>query len=669
MDENEQSDNSLSKEESVTRIELSSTDTLFLADNRQKQINHLIRYFGSQGEVFFGINAPISYYLNEEKVVEPRIDLSEEREHSLYVQLENSSKVKSNILKIRVLEWRNSIKSLRLIYSGESNILIPEADGIEKWKELFSVELESKTGEKRIVPLEFLDFDFFVNKKIQSLADLFEKPTTGQKEIQVGYKDLISDKIVLEMYALQDAVTSIELTKKNNFPDRFIKFENVSTFFDLFQLNLELINGKKYSVEEIPDFILLTANNQFIPSFKIEELPEGDVSLKLNVKNVASNPILVQVINPYNFIEKVELSFSDSTNNEYAVQGLALYDFDYRILGKDGKELNVKAELFINGKSQGGYRKVLISDSGELPVFMESYGFKSNQLRIISRKDKNYPMVKMPIVFHILESAKQVTPEHVGNKINLLNDAFSNKFSSIGLYQPHQVKRSPSSVPANFEFYLAERDPQNQPLSEKGINRISIKNNLNWPITQQDNQFLFDQMWDPTRYINVFVSKIDGQAAGFANYPPLVGGSLSGLPTYEQGYQLNYPYMVVVDDVGITHPWDVYLLAHELGHFFGLFHSENRNSNQCISNIDFCLDTQDPLFASLPGSFALACDGKKVLPTDFLFLGGMRNSFTFDQRERMRNVLEFNPFLPKNLSNGKVDFQKGILNPSIIPVN
>ncbi|GMQ24550.1 hypothetical protein Aoki45_12320 [Algoriphagus sp. oki45] len=570
------------------------------------------------------------------------------------------------------IEESNNDASLLIESIDQVELIVKDTILIES-KLIKDVSYEVKFYSKgRVLDIDqLLSYDLYLNgvevDKFQ--IDLSE---SSKNELYVSFpkaEGLKSNAVNIVVLKLQEAIRGLNLSYLKN-PDRLIKYEESDVFSELFLVEAILIDNSRIDITNNNEFYDFYVNNTKTSDFNYTYMPDGDVEFFVKSGGIKSNLRKVFIVDPFKFIKSIELYFSDSTNNIYAVQNLALYDFDFKIIGNDGEGFPVKAELFINEIPQNQFREVLITESGELSVYVESYGKKSNLLKIISRKDKDYPVVRMPIIFHVLESSSEIGVDQVKTKIQHLNDAFSNKFSSIGLYKEYEVKRSPSSVPVNIEFYLAETGPNGQSLTEPGIHRISKRNKVSWPITLEENKFYFEELWDPAKYINVFVSEINGAAAGFANFPPLTGGSLVGLPTYSEGYQLNYPYMMVIGEDGIKHPWDVYLFAHEMGHFLGLFHSENRNNPVCNPNIDYCLDTQDPIFGSEPSSaFALDCSGKKVLPVDFLFLGGMRNSFTFDQRERMRKVLELNPFLPLNLVNSRKDsFIKGQLDHSILPI-
>lgn len=402
-------------------------------------------------------------------------------------------------------------------------------------------------------------------------------------------------------------------------------------------------------------------------TFDLNTVDEYDIYLALKTSSIIqSNTLKVKVINPVSLIKSITLSLSDSTNNLYAISGKSRYNFKYSIIGKDDTELGITSSLFLDGKKLQGFNDVLIDRVGEIPVYAEAYGIKSNVISIRSRQDIAYPKVRMPIIFHVFPNSKTVTLNQIKRTILDLNRVFDGTYLVNNSHRKHQ-----SSVSVNIEFYLAETDPMNKPLEELGINRLSKgSDQIDYPINNEEVKFLFDGMWDPTKYLNIYVSDISG-AGGFAYFPVLNDFHLTGVGTVLSDSQLYYPYVGVVTKEAITTSDDVSTLAHEIGHMLGLFHSFVSEDDEDCANLDYSLDTEDHVLDSYPNShLSIDCEDKLVLPTDFMDYKGYRNSFTFDQRERMRRVLEYNPFLPTSKNNSRTKpYTRGKLDYSVKPIN
>ena len=118
-------------------------------------------------------------------------------------------------------------------------------------------------------------------------------------------------------------------------------------------------------------------------------------------------------------------------------------------------------------------------------------------------------------------------------------------------------------------------------------------------------------------------------------------------------------------------------LAHELGHYLGLFHAFSKDSKV---ETDYCADTPDynraayeqwlntiPSFILTEAYQRNSRNGNTFTSTNTMdYFYGWLNLFTDDQRTRVRHVLEYSPLvpgpkIPSNLTRGT-----GITEPGII---
>jgi zinc-dependent metalloproteinase lipoprotein len=186
----------------------------------------------------------------------------------------------------------------------------------------------------------------------------------------------------------------------------------------------------------------------------------------------------------------------------------------------------------------------------------------------------------LPVVFHIIHSGSlpgngdNVSQARIQSQMAQLNKDFANLSNS-----PHGVAST-----SGLQFYLAQNDPNGVPLAEPGIHRVNAPSEL--PALGAAPYTIFDfnasakpgTIWDPNRYINIWVAPLDDDILGFATFP-----TLSGLPGMLGGESASNAGVVVDDQtVGSLVNQSVSCailptnagktLVHEMGHFFGLRH-------------------------------------------------------------------------------------------------
>ncbi|HEX2532721.1 MAG TPA: M43 family zinc metalloprotease, partial [Chitinophagaceae bacterium] len=258
----------------------------------------------------------------------------------------------------------------------------------------------------------------------------------------------------------------------------------------------------------------------------------------------------------------------------------------------------------------------------------------NNTLRSARVLDDN-TIITVPVVFHIVHS----NPASVPDKVILdaladLNDAFSR----AGAYSGSK------GVDTRIRFCLAKKDGDGGITT--GITRIEsfFANSLN-PLIE-DHRLKNLVQWDPARFINIwYISSMEMEvmakfqcgdwlrmkAGGYATMPP-GGGATDG---------------IVVTAFG-------QMLAHEMGHYLGLYHTfeglDCRNYD-CTVDGDKVCDTPPELTLSstctLPdnscGTDTLSGYKKDTLDIQSNFMdygnGGCANMFTRGQAQRMRAVI------------------------------
>ncbi len=299
----------------------------------------------------------------------------------------------------------------------------------------------------------------------------------------------------------------------------------------------------------------------------------------------------------------------------------------------------------------------------------------------------------LPVVFHVLYKDKNdekqyVTAQKLATIIQYVNELY--KGNIYGTSENIKVR-----------FTLADTNEVGQKLTTPGVEYVHW--NEDYPIDVID--FMSDDtkknvkyLWDPNKYINVMLFQFkeddeDGTTLGISHLPFKSAGNatLKGLERATHNHltkeNLKYPFCASINSLFIDevskryndrttyrrtrdfNPSDIVCtIAHELGHYLGLYHvfTENRNgfnSNAC-GDTDYCLDTPsynkteyDSTIKHHVGKWSIEeyndlfyrtnCQGKRFQAVNIMdYAFNDPYQFTHDQKYRMRQVLYYSPLIP-----------------------
>lgn len=250
--------------------------------------------------------------------------------------------------------------------------------------------------------------------------------------------------------------------------------------------------------------------------------------------------------------------------------------------------------------------------------------------------------VTLPIVFHIVHnggaigSGDNISATYINAQLVQLNNDFRKIFGTTG------YNTNPVGADTEVQFCAAVVDPDGNTLAEPGINRIN-RNTKGWSAppfsdTYIDETIKPQSIWDPTRYINVWVLNIGGGLLGYAQFPNM---STSSAVANTDGV------VVLYSSVGSSttpfpgaSPYDQgRTLTHELGHFFNLYHTFQGG---CSSPNDHCDDTprvSSPTFGCPVGR--TTCSGTATMIENYMDYSddGCMNIFTLNQKDRVRAAI------------------------------
>jgi Pregnancy-associated plasma protein-A/Secretion system C-terminal sorting domain len=288
------------------------------------------------------------------------------------------------------------------------------------------------------------------------------------------------------------------------------------------------------------------------------------------------------------------------------------------------------------------------------------------------------PSYRLPLVFHIvhygepLGQGTNVPASQVYSQIEVLNEDFQQRNPDFANTLP-QFRQEAGQM--DIEFYPTRDDPSGQRLAEPGIHRIQIPRpapGFFWTAETFDAQVKPRTIWDPSRYLNVWVVdslQLDGRVgAGYAQFPDLSG--LAGLPELSpaqtDGVVVRYVRLgslsKVPSNAQLRSPLAglrfVYgrTLTHEIGHFLGLLHPYQGGS--CGVDGDFCPDTPPTTSSSLQCNLNQAPCGVPMMVQNYMQLtdDACMSLFTACQVQRMVTVLAVAPrrrsLLTSNVGDG-----------------
>ena len=341
------------------------------------------------------------------------------------------------------------------------------------------------------------------------------------------------------------------------------------------------------------------------------------------------------------------------------------------------EKISDKAVFFHNGTalSDNTFTTTAI---GEHKFSARIGNWTSDEITVIARADdKDYEVITIPLIFHILYNDEPVgtganiNKEDVEEVVNIINQRYRNTYYSINY--PNVIP-SPNHVDTKIEFRLAKFDPQGNLLEEPGIMRYGGYDATTWTDIDPQRIFLTENLWPPYDYINISLANQNMRSEATM---PVASSShkFCGLEvndeTWEEYFARNYKSGENIVFKGMN--WSLYnfygglALTHDLGHILGLHHTFFTECNfyrfpfgqdDCVGDTQFYNENQ----------FQTDFYGKKhykecytdywVVHDNYMDYSRKITSprfedyygFTYDQRDRMQEILEFSPWI-KELKN------------------
>lgn len=321
--------------------------------------------------------------------------------------------------------------------------------------------------------------------------------------------------------------------------------------------------------------------------------------------------------------------------SETAVFGLTMHQFD-----KDQKLLyrNIPSKTEVSVSDGTMLKHPFIfrpQKSGVYTFTLQGYpapNVLNATVKVVVTDDVEYDQVSLPVIFHYFASSDEsvsasVLGEKIRTQLELVNKAYANRNGS----------RDPNSVTTAISFELATTDPEGNLLEVPGLHilrasQVKFKDSSDETL----NSIIWDgNFWSPRKYINVWMPRFEGNYS-WARFP-FLGSSAAEFPSSAFGTYLKFEHLAFPS-----------VLAHEFGHMLNLYHNFD---NDCSGDIDRCSDTRDyqrDYSADYKGGLLRKdCKGVEFNGVNYMdYYPTENNTFTFEQRKRMRTTLAQCPFLP-----------------------
>jgi hypothetical protein len=289
---------------------------------------------------------------------------------------------------------------------------------------------------------------------------------------------------------------------------------------------------------------------------------------------------------------------------------------------------------------------------------------KINGMQQAAALQKSQPPFIIPVIVHVIHNGENtgVFPNLSKAQINSQLQVLNADFSGTG-FNVSQVPQPFASLVANcnITFLAAELDPNGNGLLEPGIHRVDWHSlcgtcDPKVPTNSAAFQSFFDAnikpqtIWDPTRYLNIWVSDVKSNLdlLGYATFP--VGTGMGGIFSGNGG-PTSDGIWIKANVYGNTGSLDPNYnrgrtATHELGHWLGLRHIWGDAS----CGDDFCADTpnQQNFNMGCPTYPKISCSNG---PAGEMFMNFMDYCddaclymFTQDQRTRIQTAMTFGTY-------------------------
>ena len=206
----------------------------------------------------------------------------------------------------------------------------------------------------------------------------------------------------------------------------------------------------------------------------------------------------------------------------------------------------------------------MLYPAGKLQAAESRIGAAIRRNKTDATADSGNDIRTIPVVVHVIHNGgpENISLAQIERQIQILNEDYGKLPGSPG---------EGAGVDTRVRFCLAKIDPQGR--CTNGIVRLKTLLTNHQPVDRATLKNL--SFWDNTRYLNIYVVKsISGNVGGYSSFPYA--------PADEDGIVVRHN---LFGDLGTAAAEGGRTTTHEVGHWFGLYHTFNGGCGQ-----DTCAD-------------------------------------------------------------------------------
>ncbi len=265
------------------------------------------------------------------------------------------------------------------------------------------------------------------------------------------------------------------------------------------------------------------------------------------------------------------------------------------------------SSLITTSQNSSEFKKcaTIITDKQKL----EFESWIENKTKFINYQKKLAAITNIQVVFHVLHTGQAVgagvniSQWQISSQMIALNQAFRKQGTLYNNWVSNTTF-SNSAADCEIEFCLAKFDPSGNLLAESGIDRINVTTK-GWPLPpyapssiELEQTIKPASIWDPTKYLNIWVVNFSDNTLGYAQFPTVPAGTptIGDLTNAGLSGDSNTDGLVIVYNCigysGNIHPQynKGATLIHELGHWLGVYHIWGDDNGSC-NGTDYVNDT------------------------------------------------------------------------------